>query len=82
MPPGGSSTVHIYTQTIDRTTQNKKYTEQHKNISDTLLYSYADTDKSRRNCQDFLNLRFRQSNSRLETVTVYKIYLLKQRKFM
>ena len=29
-PPGGSSTVHIYTQTIHRTTQNKQYIEQHK----------------------------------------------------
>jgi hypothetical protein len=27
---GGSSTVHIYTQRIHRTTQNKQYTEQHK----------------------------------------------------
>jgi hypothetical protein len=31
-PPGGSSTVHIYTQTVHRTTQNKQYIEQHKNI--------------------------------------------------
>jgi hypothetical protein len=31
-PPGGSSTVHIYTQTIYRTTQNKQYVEQHKKI--------------------------------------------------
>jgi hypothetical protein len=31
LPPGGSSTVHIYTQTIYRTTQ-KKYIEQHKNF--------------------------------------------------
>ena len=31
-PPGGSSTVHIYTQTIHRTTQNKKYIEQHNNF--------------------------------------------------
>jgi len=30
-PPGGSSSVHIYTQTIQRTTQNKQYIEQHKN---------------------------------------------------
>jgi len=30
-PPGGSSTVHIYTQTIHRTTQNKQYIQQHKN---------------------------------------------------
>jgi hypothetical protein len=31
LPPGGSSTVHSYTQTIHRTTQNKQYIEQHKN---------------------------------------------------
>jgi hypothetical protein len=30
--PGGSSTVHIYTQTAHRTTQNKQYTEQHNNL--------------------------------------------------
>ena len=29
LSPGGSSTVHIYTQTIHRTTQNKQYLEQH-----------------------------------------------------
>ena len=29
LTPGGSSTVHIYTQTIHRTTQNKQYTERH-----------------------------------------------------
>jgi len=29
-PPGGSSTVHIYTQTVHRTTQNKQYLDQHK----------------------------------------------------
>jgi len=27
LSPGGSSTVHIYPQTIHRTTQNKEYTE-------------------------------------------------------
>jgi hypothetical protein len=32
LSPGGSSTIHIYTQTIDRMTQNKQYTEQHKNF--------------------------------------------------
>ena len=31
LSPGGSSTVHIYTQKIHRTTQNKKYIEQHNN---------------------------------------------------
>jgi hypothetical protein len=30
LPPGGSTTVHIYTQTIHRTTHNKQYIEQHK----------------------------------------------------
>jgi hypothetical protein len=30
-PPGGSSSVHIYAQTIQRMTQNKQYIEQHKN---------------------------------------------------
>jgi len=29
LSPGGSSTVHIYGQTIHRTIQNKKYIEQH-----------------------------------------------------
>jgi len=29
---GGSSTVHIYTQTVHRTTQSKQYIEQHNNL--------------------------------------------------
>jgi len=32
LSPGGSSTVHIYTQTIYRTTQYKKYIEQQNNF--------------------------------------------------
>ena len=32
LTPGGSSTVHIYTQTIHRTTQYKQYIEQHNNF--------------------------------------------------
>jgi len=32
LTPGGSSTVHIYTQTIHRTTQSKQYIEQHNNL--------------------------------------------------
>jgi hypothetical protein len=32
LPPDGSSTVHIYTQTVHRATQNKQYIEQHKNF--------------------------------------------------
>jgi hypothetical protein len=31
LSPGGSNTVHIYTQTIHRTIQNNQYTEQHNN---------------------------------------------------
>jgi hypothetical protein len=30
LPPGGSCTINIYTQTIHRTTQNKQYIEQQK----------------------------------------------------
>jgi len=32
--PGGSSAVHIYTQTVHRTTQNKQYIEQHNNLGE------------------------------------------------
>jgi len=32
LSPSGSSTVHIYTQTIYRMTQNKQYIEQQKNF--------------------------------------------------
>jgi hypothetical protein len=32
LPAGGSSTVHSYTQTVHRTTQNKQYIKQHKNV--------------------------------------------------
>ena len=35
LPPGGSCTVHIYAQIIHRTTQNKQYTEQRKNLGRT-----------------------------------------------
>ena len=32
LSPGGRNTVHIHTQTVDRTIQNKRYIEQHKNF--------------------------------------------------
>ena len=32
LTPGGSSTVHIYTQTVHRMTQNKQYIEEHNNL--------------------------------------------------
>jgi ribosomal protein S2 len=50
LTPAGSCTVHIYTQTIQRTTQNKQYIEQHKNnayiiyaqcINNTTLYTHT-----------------------------------------
>jgi len=34
LSPGGSSTVHIYTQTVHRTTQNKQYIEQNNNLGE------------------------------------------------
>ena len=45
LSPGGSSTVHIYTQTIHRTTQNKQYLEQRNNLGECgpcpILASYT-----------------------------------------
>jgi len=35
LSPAGSSTVHIYTQTVHRTTQNKQYIEQHNNLGES-----------------------------------------------
>jgi len=37
LSPGGSSTVHIYTKRIHRTTQNKQYIEQHNNKNNTTI---------------------------------------------
>ena len=34
LSPGGSGTVHIYTQTIHRTTQNRQYIEQYNNLGE------------------------------------------------
>jgi len=34
LTPGGSSAVHIYTQTVHRTTQNKQYIEEHNNLGE------------------------------------------------
>jgi len=34
LTPGGSSTVHIYTQTIHRMTQNEQYIEQYNNLGE------------------------------------------------
>jgi len=34
LSPGGSSTVHVYTHTVHRTTPNKQYIEQHNNLGE------------------------------------------------
>jgi len=34
LTPGGSSTVHIYTKTVHRSTQNKQYMEEHNNLEE------------------------------------------------
>jgi len=34
LSPGDSSTVHIYTQAIHRTTQNQQYIELHNNLGE------------------------------------------------
>jgi hypothetical protein len=36
LTPSGSSTVHIYAQAVQRTTQNKQYVERHKNFGRVL----------------------------------------------
>ena len=46
---GGSSTVHIYTQTIHRTIQNKQYIEQHNNFGQHNNFIVADIIPKRRN---------------------------------
>ena len=40
LPPGGICTIHIYTQTIHRTTQNKQYIE-HKNFENNTISKSA-----------------------------------------
>ena len=45
LPPGGSSTINIHTQTIHRMIQNKQYIEKHKNLEEcescSVLASYT-----------------------------------------
>jgi hypothetical protein len=45
LTPGGSSTVHIYTQTVHRTTQKKQYIKQHKKIHRTKKKQYIKQHK-------------------------------------
>jgi hypothetical protein len=46
LSPGGRSTVHIYTQTIHGTIQNKQYTEQHNNLGAFVEFYGANASKT------------------------------------
>ena len=52
-PPGDSSSVHIYTQTIQRTTQNQQYIEQHKNTQNNTKI-HRTTQKIHRKTQKYI----------------------------
>jgi hypothetical protein len=58
LPPGGSCTVHIYTQTIHRTTQNKQYIEQHKNKQNIEQHKYGRVRAVPRLCELYLGICF------------------------
>jgi len=81
LPPGGSSTIHIYTQTIHRTTQNKQYIEQHKYFGRVRtvprhgeLYPgicLTTEERARRNLsQDSRTIRIHRPNSKNAQITV------------
>jgi hypothetical protein len=58
---GGSCTVHIYTQTIHRTTQNKQYMEQHKRIQYIKEHKYdLEQYKYMKSAERFPSLRIRK----------------------
>ena len=71
LPPGGSSTVHIYTQRIHRTTQNNttKYTEQHNKIHRT-TQQYIEQHTNNNNNNNNNNKDFRHS------VTDFSLHIL------
>ena len=75
LTPGGSSTVHIYIQTIHRTTQNKQYIERHKEFETVrtvprLGYLYhgiclTNEEKARKNLsQGSRTIRIHRSNNK------------------
>jgi hypothetical protein len=75
LPPGGSNTAHIYTQTVHRTTQNKQYIEQHKNFGRVRalprlceLYPgicFTTEEKARKNLsQDSRTIRTHRTNNK------------------
>ena len=72
LSPGGSSTVHIYTQTIHRTTQKKEYTEQHNNLGEcgpchvlasyTLAFCLTTEEKARKTLSQGINNNYFPQN--------------------
>jgi hypothetical protein len=81
LSPGGSSTVHIYTQTIHRTTQNKQYIERHKDFGTVRavcrlgeLYPgicLTTEEKARKNLsQGSRTIRINRPNSKNTQITV------------
>ena len=63
--PGGSCTLHIYTQTIHRTTQNKQYIEQHK------IWEQYKNYGTLLKCQTRDYLRY------LNNLNIYKFYVVR-----
>jgi len=74
LSPGGSSTVHIYTHTIQRTTRNKKYIEQHKHFGKVWAERRAVSRKQRNiaiqcsmiDCKSFVEPRRKLSGCSVE----------------
>jgi hypothetical protein len=56
LPPSGCCTIHIYTQTIHRTTQNKQYIEQHKILAQHKIWEQY--KKRLRTIKKIVNIHF------------------------
>jgi len=81
LPPGGSSTIYIYTQTIHRTTKNKQCIEQHNNFGRVWtvprlgeLYPgicFTTEEKARKNLsQGSRTIRIHRPNNKNAQITV------------
>jgi len=81
LSPGGSSTVHIYTQTIHRTTKNKKYIEQHNDLGECgpcpvlASYTLAFAVQLRKKHGKTSVMVAASKNTRVGTLIVATIYL-------
>ena len=81
LTPGGSSTVHIYRQTIHRTTQSKRYGEQQENFGRVravprlcelyLVTCLTTEEKARKNlCQGSRTIRLHRPNNKNTQISV------------